>query len=204
MIPTGTENVAEAIRCLQWLNSSEEGVNTLLAGGSFPAATAGGQKTPVHWGGDTSSYESMAETLSGGLSLSQSGFGFWSHNIGGFEGMPDPGVFKRWVAFGLVSSHSRLHGSTSYRVPWLFDNGTEAEGQSAVEVTRKFTRLKASLMPYFYSVGQNAHRTGVPFTRPMGMQFPEDPTTAFLDRQYMIGSDLLVAPVFNETGEVQF
>jgi len=100
------------------------------------SATVGGQQLPVHWGGDsTSTYESMAETLRGGLSLAFSGFAFWSHDIGGFEGTPDPGVFKRWTAFGLLSSHSRLHGSSSYRVPWAFDD-------EAVEVTRKFTKLK--------------------------------------------------------------
>ncbi len=88
------------------------------------SATVGGQRLPVHWGGDsTSTYESMAETLRGGLSLALSGFAFWSHDIGGFEGMPDAGVFKRWVAFGLLSSHSRFHGSSSYRVPWAFDEG---------------------------------------------------------------------------------
>ena len=86
------------------------------------SATAGGQRMPIHWGGDnSSSYVSMAETLRGGLSLAMSGFGFWSHDIGGFEGPPMPAVFKRWLAFGLLSSHSRLHGSTRYRVPWIFD-----------------------------------------------------------------------------------
>jgi alpha-D-xyloside xylohydrolase len=100
------------------------------------SATAGGQQLPVHWGGDsTSTYASMAETLRGGLSLSLSGFAFWSHDIGGFEGTPDAGVFKRWTAFGLLSSHSRFHGSSSYRVPWNFDD-------EAVEVTRVFTKLK--------------------------------------------------------------
>ena len=89
------------------------------------SATAGGQSMPVHWGGDsTSTFESMAETLRGGLSLAFSGFGFWSHDIGGFEGTPDAGVFKRWTAFGLLSSHSRFHGSNSYRVPWAFDGWT--------------------------------------------------------------------------------
>ena len=79
--------------------------------------TAGGQQFPVHWGGDcTSEYESMAESLRGGLSLCLSGFGFWSHDIGGFESTSTPDVYKRWAAFGLLSSHSRLHGSTSYRV----------------------------------------------------------------------------------------
>lgn len=81
------------------------------------SATAGCQRFPVHWGGDPySTFEAMAETLRGGLSLALSGFGYWAHDIGGFEGKPDPGLFKRWIAFGLLSSHSRLHGSGSFRV----------------------------------------------------------------------------------------
>ncbi|MDI5790023.1 glycoside hydrolase family 31 protein [Bacillus licheniformis] len=86
------------------------------------SATAGGQQFPVHWGGDCfASYDSMAESLRGGLSLSLSGFGFWSHDIGGFESTATADLYKRWTAFGLLSTHSRLHGSESYRVPWLFD-----------------------------------------------------------------------------------
>jgi alpha-D-xyloside xylohydrolase len=171
------------------------------------SATAGGQQMPVHWGGDnTSSYESMAETLRGGLSLAFSGFGFWSHDIGGFEGTPDPGVFKRWAAFGLLSSHSRLHGSNSYRVPWAFDEseGAEADAESAVSVTRAFTKLKLSLIPYLYAAGLEAHRTGIPVMRPMQLEFPGDPAVDYLDRQYMLGADLLVAPVFCADGDVQF
>ena len=162
------------------------------------SATTGGQKMPVHWGGDnSSSFESMAESLRGGLSLSFSGFGFWSHDIGGFEGTPDPAVFKRWLAFGLLSSHSRLHGSTSYRVPWAFD-------EEAVDVTRRFTRLKLELMPYLYGVGLEAHETGRPFMRPMQLVFPGDPAVSHLDRQYMIGENLLVAPVFTAAGDVEY
>ncbi|GGD74421.1 alpha-xylosidase [Microbacterium murale] len=162
------------------------------------SATAGGQSMPVHWGGDsTSTFASMAETLRGGLSLALSGFAFWSHDIGGFEGMPDASVFKRWTAFGLLGSHSRFHGSSSYRVPWAFDD-------EAVDVTRLFTRLKMRLMPYLHQVGLHATRTGVPVMRPMQLEFPEDPAVAYLDRQYMLGPDLLVAPVFTESGEVEF
>ncbi len=58
-------------------------------------------------------FESMAESLRGGLSLTLSGFGFWSHDIGGFEHTAPPAVYKRWIAFGLLSSHSRLHGNSS-------------------------------------------------------------------------------------------
>lgn len=162
------------------------------------SATAGGQSMPVHWGGDsTSTFPSMAETLRGGLSLAMSGFAFWSHDIGGFEGMPDAAVFKRWTAFGLLGSHSRFHGSSSYRVPWDFDD-------EAVEVTRFFTHLKMRLMPYLYQLGVDASRTGIPVMRPMQLEFPDDPAAAYLDRQYMLGGDILVAPVFCESGEVEF
>jgi alpha-D-xyloside xylohydrolase len=162
------------------------------------SATVGGQTMPVHWGGDnTSSFESMAESLRGGLSLGLSGFGYWSHDIGGFEGNPDPAVFKRWLAFGLLSSHSRLHGNESVRVPWVFD-------QEAVDVTRKFVELKQKLMPYILRASQDANQNGTPMMRAMLLEFPEDRTSWFLDQQYMFGPDLLVAPVFNAHGKVQF
>ncbi|MFF0399479.1 alpha-xylosidase [Streptomyces sp. NPDC005248] len=162
------------------------------------SATAGGQQFPVHWGGDCwSSFGAMAESLRGGLSLSLSGFGFWSHDIGGFEGTPDPAVFKRWLAFGLLSSHSRLHGSSSYRVPWEF-------GDEAVDVAKQFTELKHRLMPYLYGAAVEAHRTGVPTMRPMFLEFPDDPATRTVDRQYLLGPDLLVAPVFSEDGQVEY
>jgi alpha-D-xyloside xylohydrolase len=162
------------------------------------SATAGGQTMPVHWGGDsTSTFESMAETLRGGLSLAFSGFAHWSHDIGGFEGTPDAGVYKRWTAFGLLSSHSRFHGSQSYRVPWVFD-------EEAVDVTRRFTHLKMRLMPYLYAAGLEAADRGTPVMRPMALEFPDDPAAAYLDRQYMLGADILVAPVFTASGEVEF
>lgn len=160
------------------------------------SATVGGQQFPVHWGGDCeSTFEAMAEELRGGLSLSSSGFGFWSHDIGGFEGTPDPAVFKRWLAFGLLSSHSRLHGSDSYRVPWAFDD-------EAVEVTRRFTHLKHRLLPYIAQLGEQAHAEGLPVMRPMVLEFPDDPGAATVDTQYMLGPDVLVAPVFSAEGDV--
>jgi alpha-D-xyloside xylohydrolase len=162
------------------------------------SATVGGQTMPVHWGGDNSStFESMAESLRGGLSLGLCGFGFWSHDIGGFEGLPDPAVFKRWVAFGLLSSHSRLHGNESVRVPWAFD-------EEAVEVTRDFTRLKMRLMPYLYSAAHEAAEHGWPMMRAMMLEFPEDRTCLPLDQQYLLGGSLLVAPVFSAAGDVEF
>ncbi len=158
------------------------------------SATAGGQKFPVHWGGDCwSNYGAMAQSLRGGLSLTMSGFGYWSHDIGGFESTSTADVYKRWCQFGLLSSHSRLHGSTSYRVPWVYD-------QEAVDVLRAFTKLKAKLMPYIYGISHEAHEKGIPTMRAMVLEFNEDQTAAFLDKQYMLGDSLLVAPIFNDQG----
>ncbi|MHB1489779.1 MAG: alpha-xylosidase, partial [Cellulomonas sp.] len=160
------------------------------------SATAGGQTMPVHWGGDNdSTFASMAETLRGGLSLGLSGFGYWSHDIGGFEGTPDPLVFKRWLAFGLLSSHSRLHGSGSVRVPWAFDD-------EAVEITRRFTHLKYRLMPYLAATAETAHTDGVPVVRHLMLEFGDDRSALSADTQYMLGESLLVAPVLDADGHV--
>ncbi|MBN8657065.1 MAG: alpha-xylosidase [Anaerolineae bacterium] len=162
------------------------------------SATAGGQQFPVHWGGDcTATFESMAESLRGGLSLGLSGFGFWSHDIGGFEQTASADVYKRWAAFGLLSSHSRLHGSSSYRVPWNYD-------EEAVQVLSKFTKLKCSLMPYLFRTAIQAHEHGTPMLRAMMMEFPEDLACTSLDLQYMLGDALLVAPIFTHDGNVSY
>lgn len=162
------------------------------------SATVGGQKFPVHWGGDSNAaFESMAESLRGGLSLGMSGFGFWSHDIGGFENTATPALYKRWVAFGLLSSHSRLHGNASYRVPWLFD-------EESVDVLRFFTRQKCQLMPYLYRAAIEATQKGLPVMRSMFLAFPHEPTCRYLDHQYMLGPSLLIAPVFSKEGSVEY
>jgi len=158
------------------------------------SASVGSQQFPVHWGGDCeATFTAMAETIRGGLSLAMGGFAFWSHDIGGFEQTATATVYKRWIAFGLFSTHSRLHGSTSYRVPWLYD-------EESSEVLRRFTKLKNSLMPYLFAQAIKATQTGIPMMRPMVMEYPEDPLCHTLDKQYMLGDSLLVAPVFRDDG----
>lgn len=162
------------------------------------SATVGGQQFPVHWGGDCSSnYPSMAESLRAGLSFGMSGFGYWSHDIAGFEDQASPDLYKRWTQFGLLSSHSRYHGSTAYKVPWLY-------GDEAVDVAREFVDLKLQLKPYLLKMAQETHETGVPMMRAMVLEFPDDPTCEDIDTQYMLGDDLLVAPVFREDGVARF
>ncbi|KJA27453.1 glycoside hydrolase family 31 protein [Hypholoma sublateritium FD-334 SS-4] len=159
------------------------------------AATVGGQRFPVHWGGDCeSTWEAMAEATRGALSLTVSGFGYASHDIGGFEGHPPSEIYQRWVAFGLFSSHSRLHGSSSYRVPWNY-------GEDAAKTMAKFVDAKHRLMPYLYNLSIHANSKGHPLMRAMFLEFPNDRSTHYLDRQYMLGPNLLIAPVFVPIGE---
>jgi len=82
-------------------------------------------------------------------------------------------------------------------VPWLFDD-------EAVDVLRRFTRLKHRLMPYLYGAAVIAHEAGIPVMRPMAADFPDDPACAHFDRQYLLGGDLLVAPVFSADGDVWY
>jgi alpha-D-xyloside xylohydrolase len=162
------------------------------------SATAGGQKFPVHWGGDCyAEYSAMAETVRGGLSLCSTGFGFFSHDIGGFEATAPADVYKRWCAFGLMSTHSRLHGSSSYRVPWNFD-------EEACDVLRFYAKLKGRMMPYLWAQAIKTHEVGVPMMRSMVIAFSNDTACKYLDQQYMLGDNLLIAPVMNEEGIAEF
>ncbi len=161
------------------------------------SATVGSQKFPVHWGGDSDSrYTSMAASLRGGLSFMSSGFGFWSHDIGGFNDHCPTDLYKRWTQFGLLSSHSRFHGSTEYRVPWNYD-------EEAVQVVQKFVKLKLSLMPYLYQQAVETHQQGYPLMRPMFMEF-DDSNVETLGTQYMLGGNLLVAPIFNDQSRAHY
>lgn len=156
---------------------------------------AGGQRYPVHWGGDpVCSFSAMAATLRAGLSYGLSGVPFWSHDIGGFAGTPSPELYVRWAQFGLLSSHARIHGTTP-REPWEF-------GPVALSIFRRYAHFRYQLLPYFWFLAHQAAEEGLPLMRAMLLEFPHDPTTFSIDSQYMLGPDLLVAPVLNQGGRV--
>jgi alpha-D-xyloside xylohydrolase len=156
------------------------------------AGWTGSQRFPVHWGGDPqTSFNGMAAALRGGLSASISGIGYWSHDIGGFRGEPSDEVYIRWSQFGLLSSHSRCHGTTP-REPWAF-------GDRAADIFRKFARLRYELLPYIYSEAEITSQTGYPIVRPLLFEFEDDPRTHEIEDQYLLGTSLLVAPVFDES-----
>lgn len=156
------------------------------------SAWAGSQRYPLHWGGDSENTDSaMAATLRAGLSFGMCGFSFWSHDMGGFVDKPSTDLYRRWVPFGMLTSHSRCHGAPP-REPWEYGEEFENEFRRAVE-------LKYKLMPYIYAQAKLSSEQGHPLLRTLFFEFPEDPTSWLIEDQYMFGSDLLVAPFFTNT-----
>jgi alpha-D-xyloside xylohydrolase len=155
------------------------------------SAWAGSQRYPVHWGGDAENTNSaMAATLRGGLSLGLSGFTYWSHDIGGFVERAPRALYRRWTPFGALTSHTRTHGAPP-REPWEYDSAFVVDFRRAIE-------LKYRLMPYVYAQAKASSEKGWPMTRALFFEFPDDPTSWLVDDEYFFGSDLLVAPLFDE------
>jgi len=153
---------------------------------------AGSQRYPTCWSGDPAcTWDSLAFTIRGGLSLGLSGVPFWSNDIGGYRGHPSEALYIRWAQFGLLCSHARCHGE-SQREPWFF-------GDRATEIFRRYARLRYQFFPYLYACAHEAARTGLPVLRAMPLAFPADINGYDKDLQYMLGPWLLVAPVYDES-----
>ena len=153
---------------------------------------AGSQRYPTCWSGDPAcTWDSLAFTIRGGLSLGLSGVPFWSNDIGGYRGRPSEALYIRWAQFGLLCSHARCHGE-SQREPWFY-------GDRATEIFRRYARLRYQLFPYLYACAHEAARTGLPVLRAMPLAFPADINGYDKDLQYMLGPWLLVAPVYDES-----
>lgn len=155
------------------------------------SAFAGSQKYPVHWGGDAEVSDSgMAGTLRGGLSFGLSGFSFWSHDIGGFSGSPIEELFGRWSFFGLMSSHSRVHGFPP-REPWHYSDSFQ-------KTFRAVSMLRYRLMPYIYTQAAVCSSKGLPLMKALLLNYPDDPTAWTIEDEYLLGNDILIAPLMEE------
>ncbi len=164
------------------------------------AGWAGCQRYPLHWGGDAAcSWEGMAGSLKGGLHIGLSGFGFWSHDVPGFHGVPNfmnsvisDELYVRWTQFGVFSSHLRYHG-TSKREPWSYPN--------IADTVRQWLKLRYCLMPYLIEQSEKVTTTGYPVLRALAFHHPDDKMCWHIDDQYYFGDDFLVAPVMNAEGK---
>ena len=159
------------------------------------SAWAGSQRYPIHWGGDAESTDDgMAAELRGGLSFGLSGFSFWSHDIGGFTANSvaamDKNLFARWLAFGMLTSHSRCHGEAP-KEPWNY-------GDDFMNQFRSEDELKYKLMPYVYAQAKDSSEHGLPMVRALFVEFPNDPGSWNVDDEYLFGSSILVAPLMHE------
>lgn len=155
------------------------------------SAWAGSQRYPLHWGGDAENTDSaMAAQLRGGLSFGLSGFTYWSHDVGGFVERAPRDLYRRWLAWGVLTSHTRAHGAPP-REPWEYD-------EALTEDFRRALGLKYSLMPYILAESKDASARGFPVVRTLFFEFPEDPTAWLVEDEYMFGSSLLVAPLMEE------
>ena len=156
------------------------------------SAWAGSQRYPLHWGGDAENTNSaMAAGLRGGLSFGLSGFTFWSHDVGGFVNRAPRDLYRRWMAFGALTSHMRTHGAPP-REPWEYDDAMLKDWQNGVG-------LRYSLLPYIYSQSHVAAAKGWPMLRTLFFEYPNDPTSWTIEDQYMLGANLLVAPLFADS-----
>ena len=152
---------------------------------------AGSQRYPLHWGGDAETSDmGMQAELRGGLSLGLSGFTFWSHDIGGFTKRTPENLYRRWLPFGSMSSHTRCHGQPP-KEPWDY-------GDDFQNYFREVIDLKYKLMPYVYAQSKQAAEKGLPMVRALFVEFPQDKGAWQIDNEYLFGSDILVAPLFEE------
>jgi alpha-D-xyloside xylohydrolase len=152
------------------------------------SAWSGSQRYPVHWGGDAGNTDvAMAATLRGGLSLGLSGFTFWSHDIGGFTARTPEELYRRWMPFGMLTSHSRCHGAPP-KEPWEYS-------AAFMDDFRRADELKYRLMPYVYAQARDARRRGLPMVRALFVEYPDDPGSWLVEDEYLFGSDILVAPL---------
>lgn len=159
------------------------------------SAWAGSQRYPLHWGGDAESTDAgMAAELRGGLSFGLSGFTFWSHDVGGFTATAvdnmDKDLFLRWLAFGMLTSHSRCHGIAP-KEPWLY-------GQEFMDKFRTIDEMKYKLLPYVYAQAKDSSEHGLPVLRALFVEFPNDPGAWNVDDEYLFGSQMLVAPLMHK------
>jgi alpha-D-xyloside xylohydrolase len=156
------------------------------------SAWAGSQRYPLHWGGDAENTNSaMAAELRGGLSFGLSGFTYWSHDVGGFVDRAPRDLYRRWLAWGVLTSHTRAHGAPP-REPWEYD-------EALTEDFRRALGLKYSLMPYIISQAKDSSAHGYPMLRTLFFEYPDDPTSWTIDDEYMFGSSLLVAPLMESS-----
>lgn len=155
------------------------------------AAYAGIQRYATMWTGDTNStWESLALNIPMFTSLGLSGEPFVGSDVGGFIGRGNGELLVRSYQVSFLAPFCRNHKVIDGydQEPWRF-------GKYYEDAIRKYLKLRYALLPFLYTTLEEAHRTGVPPFRPLMLNYQGDTNTYNLDDQFMVGEDLLVAPI---------
>ncbi len=179
-------------------------------------AWAGSQKYgTLVWSGDIdSSFRSLRNQLAAGLNMGLSGIPWWTTDIGGFHGgnIYDEKFHEllvRWFEFGTFCPVMRLHG---YREPFKaplgttgggkHNSGAENEvwtyGEEVYKICEKYIHMRQRMKPYIKKLMEEAHEKGTPVMRPLFYDYPQDTRAWEIEDEYMLGPDLLVAPILYE------
>lgn len=161
------------------------------------AGWTGGQRYPIHWGGDPQAdWGGLAASIRGALSAGLTGFACFATDIGGFyAGPPESELFVRWTQVGVFASHMRFHG-IGRREPWAF--GAEVE-----RLVAPYLDLRYRLIPYIEGCLRIARETGMPVMRAMVLGCPDEPESWGYDTQYFFGPDILVCPILQPGGQLK-
>jgi len=155
------------------------------------AAYAGIQRYSTMWTGDnTATWDAMALSIPMFESLGLSGEPFVGADAGGFIGRTDAELLTRWYQIAFLTPFCRNHAQRDAydHEPWRF--GTYYE-----DIIRRYLKLRYRFLPFLYTALEEAHRTGVPIFRPLLLNYQDDANTLDIDDEFMVGSDLLVAPI---------
>ena len=155
------------------------------------AGYAGYQRYTTMWTGDnTSTWESLQLSIPMFTTLGLSGVPFIGTDIGGFIGRSEAELLTRWYEVGFLTPMCRNHKEINGydQEPWRF-------GKYYEDIIRKYLKLRYRLLPFLYTELEAAHRTGLPLFRPLLFNYQSDYNTLTIDDQFMIGSDLLAAPI---------
>jgi alpha-glucosidase len=158
------------------------------------ASFAGGQRYSAFWPGDNvSTWEHFRATIPMLTGMGLSGLPFVGSDIGGFAGAPSAELYTRWLQAGVFYPFMRTHTTigTPDQEPWSYGTTHEAINRAAIE-------LRYQLLPEIYNVIAESAATGLPAMRPLVLEYPDDSRTWGLDDEFMLGRNLLLAPVLQE------
>lgn len=158
------------------------------------AGFAGVQRYAAVWTGDNyAGWEHLALSIPMLTNMSVSGVPFVGADVGGFADMPSGELYARWLQAAALTPFLRSHsvGWVGNKEPWEY-------GDEFTRINRASVELRYRFLPYIYSLFREHEKTGAPVMRPLWYEFPADPQTYLVADQYMLGGDLLVAPVVKE------